>query len=295
MTQAADPSIVNKFKAGFTECAKEVDRFQGIEPVVKRRLLQHLSNYLNGVKSDHQQQLAQQLHTQQQITTQLQQPQLQQVQIHMLPSSPPGSPEQSQQSSHVIGAHPEQQQQQQILKLTPTNGYYFTLPNGIITYVAPAQMPQPQQQQLTALPQLVPIPSRTSSTASAASSAASTTYDRLSTRDTSSSPISYAPLSPANSYEAMEYQESTSASQLPVHDQYRQSSPPPLQMRPSSQSCNTVAEDDVDDDEVDEDEDESSFDLDVQRSDSPVPLSLVMKKSLPENLMDDEDRPWRPW
>lgn len=282
MSQASDPSIVNKFKAGFTECAKEVDRFQGLEPVVKRRLLQHLSNYLNGVNKSAEQLTAQQVPiaaaaaaTTTTTTTVHQASQLQQVQIHMLPSSPPGSPEQSQQSTGaaMIGGS-QQQLQQQILKLTPTSGYYLTLPNGIITYVSPAQLSSATQQQTPPppLPTLVPIPSRTASTASAASSAASSTsaYERLSVRDTSSSPISYAaPPSPANSYEAMDYQESNSAAESPASDStaaYRQS-PPPL----------------------------SSMATHHRRS-ADSPLSLVMKKRSHADLMlDDEDRPWRPW
>lgn len=43
---AADPAVLNKFRAGFSECAGEVGRFPGLEPAVRRRLLQHLASCL---------------------------------------------------------------------------------------------------------------------------------------------------------------------------------------------------------------------------------------------------------
>lgn len=38
---------MGKFRAGFSECATEVGKYPGLDPVVKRRLLQHLANCLN--------------------------------------------------------------------------------------------------------------------------------------------------------------------------------------------------------------------------------------------------------
>lgn len=244
MTQAADPNIVNKYKAGFTECWKEVDRFHGIDPVVKRRLLQHLSNYLTGVKTEH--------HTQAQI---------QQVQIHMLPSSPPGSPEQDQQLLHP-------HQQQQILQLTPANGCYLKLPNGVITYVTPQQIQQIPQ---VAMPTLVPIPSRTSSTASAASIQSS--YDRLSS-EPRQSPICYAPPSPANSYEAMDYQATPNTTPTPTSNHHHNVM---VNQQHSVVHMQRHAE--------------------PQRSFSPGPLSLVMKKEAHNDEEDERKRrgTWRPW
>ncbi|KAF4528672.1 hypothetical protein B566_EDAN015577 [Ephemera danica] len=55
MTVAADPAVLNKYRAGFSECATEVGRFLGrgdapqLDPHVKRRLLAHLSNCLSSV------------------------------------------------------------------------------------------------------------------------------------------------------------------------------------------------------------------------------------------------------
>lgn len=251
MSQAADPTIVNKFKAGFSECAKEVAHFHGIDPVVKSRLLQHLSNYLNGVKNNQHEYQAQPV---------------QQVQIHMLPSSPPSSPDQDQQQQ------PQQKQQQppqhhhhhqQILQITPTNGYYLKLPNGVFTYVSPQQLTQATNN--VQLPTLVPIPSRTSSTASAASN--TSTYDRLS-RDTTNSPTSYAPPSPANSYEAMDYQPTATPTIM--------TSPTTTATVRLQQSISPISMDDEQ----------------MSRSYSPVPLSLVMRKTEPQ---EEEERPWRPW
>lgn len=243
MSQAADPNIVNKFKAGFTECANEVDRFHGLDPVVKRRLLQHLSNYLTGVKTNH-----------------LTQPQIQQVQIHMLPSSPPGSPEQDQQLLHP--------HQQQILQLTPANGCYLKLPNGVLTYVTPQQIQQIPQ---VAMPTLVPIPSRTSSTASAAS-----TYERLSS-EPRQSPICYAqPPSPANSYEAMEYQTTPTTTPTPTSNHHHNTSV--QQLATSVQQLAVVR---------------MRRHVEAQRSYSPGPLSLVMKREAHND--EEEERPWRPW
>ncbi|XP_059475615.1 protein hairy-like [Neocloeon triangulifer] len=57
MAVAADPGVLNKYRAGFSECASEVGRFLGrgdspqLDPHLKRRLLAHLSNCLNSVGS----------------------------------------------------------------------------------------------------------------------------------------------------------------------------------------------------------------------------------------------------
>lgn len=133
ISQATDATIATKFKAGFSECANEVGRFPGMEPQVKRRLLQHLSNCLNGERQEQQH-----------------------VQVHILPS-PPSSPEQDSMSPSngyylTNGAGSG-------VPLIPTK-----LPNGNIAFVLP------QSPASTQLPMLVPIPSRTASTGSATSS-----------------------------------------------------------------------------------------------------------------------------
>ncbi|XP_030371986.1 protein hairy [Scaptodrosophila lebanonensis] len=259
MQQAADPKTINKFKAGFNDCANEVSRFPGLEPATRRRLLQHLSNCINGVKTE--------LHHQQRQAAVAQ---AQQLHAQMLPS-PPSSPEQD---------HLQQQQQQQQQQQAPylfagqiqqtAQGYFLPngmqviptkLPNGSIALVLPQSLPQQQQhhqqqqQQTAALavaaaaaaaqqpPLLVPIPQRTASTGSA-SSHSSAGYE--SAPSCSSSSIHYAPPSPANSYEAMDCKPSV------------------IQRVPQQQQ--------------------------QQQQQDQQPLSLVMKKQIKE-----EEQPWRPW
>lgn len=165
MSAATDPAVLNKFRAGFSECAGEVGRFPGLDPTVKRRLLQHLANCLAGSTQLKQQQ-------------QQQEPQLQQqVQVHILPSQAVEVPTITAQNgiifSNVNGAG---------VQLVSTR-----LPNGDIAFVlptAPQQMfrhspaspstsPSPSSVSSTSggspLPMLVPIPTRTASTASASS------------------------------------------------------------------------------------------------------------------------------
>ncbi|KFM81513.1 Protein deadpan, partial [Stegodyphus mimosarum] len=47
---SSDSSVLNKFKAGFNECATEVTRYvsriEGVDPALRQRLLSHLSNCL---------------------------------------------------------------------------------------------------------------------------------------------------------------------------------------------------------------------------------------------------------
>ncbi|XP_063698442.1 protein hairy-like [Culicoides brevitarsis] len=179
----ADSNVLNKFKAGFTECANEVNRFPGIEPIVKRRLLQHLNNCINGNAKPQETPIAP--HQQPSPNNSSS------VQVHILPS-PPSSP---------------QREQPQIT--TTGNGYYLNgiqliptkLSNGSVAFVLP-QAPAP-------VPMLVPIPQRTASTGSATSN--TSLYDNNSSsasqhrlhRENSTSPY-HTPPSPANSYDAMD-------------------------------------------------------------------------------------------
>lgn len=215
MQQAADPKVINKFKAGFTDCANEVSRFPGLEPAVKRHLLQHLSNCINGVKTElhqHQRQIAA--------------AQAQQLHAQMLPS-PPSSPEQDQQHQHHHTAPPPPNHPYVVAPPVPQiqhtiNGYFLPnglqviptkLPNGSIALVLPQSLQQQQMQlqqsvatapALQQPPMLVPIPSRTASTSSACSQHSASSYDRTLSSPHSSNSMHYAPPSPANSYEAMD-------------------------------------------------------------------------------------------
>ncbi|XP_023168395.1 protein hairy [Drosophila hydei] len=274
MQQAADPKIINKFKAGFADCANEVSRFPGLDAAQRRRLLQHLSNCINGVKSE--------LHHQQRQQAAAQ---AQSLHAQVVLPSPPSSPEQepttatngsSSGNNLVSAAAPYLFGQIQ----HNANGYFLPngmqviptkLPNGSIALVLPQSLPQQQQQQLLQQQQqqqqqqlaaaaaaaaaaqqqqlqqqqhhhqLVSMPQRTASTGSA-SSHSSAGYE--SAPSSSSSHGSYAPPSPANSvYEPMDVKPSV------------------IQRVPSS---NLVEQ---------------------------QPLSLVIKKQ----IKVEEEQPWRPW
>jgi len=51
---ATDPTVLHKFKTGFSECASEVSRYigriEGVEPAVKQRLVAHLANCVSGLQ-----------------------------------------------------------------------------------------------------------------------------------------------------------------------------------------------------------------------------------------------------
>ncbi|XP_055628701.1 protein hairy [Toxorhynchites rutilus septentrionalis] len=261
MSQATDPNVMNKFKAGFNECAQEVSRFTDIDPMTRRRLLAHLSNCINGVKAD------------------LPKPRQPAVQVHILPS-PPSSPEQD----HSSQPHPAQ-----INAIQTGNGVYFTnnvgssvqliptkLPNGSLAFVLPQGIPAAT----APVPMLVPIPSRTASTGSASSSHSSTSssvYDRV-PREHATSPY-HSPPSPATSnYEPMDCHSSISQEQ----QQYLHSQQMRLQQQQQQHH---------------QQQQQHLQQQQQQRSYSPdSPLSLVMKKPYQDqNLNQDDDKPWRPW
>jgi hairy-and-enhancer-of-split protein len=136
MSAATDPSVVSKFRAGFSECATEVGRFPGLDPIVKRRLLQHLASCLNqGSKPQ----------------------EVPQVQVHIVPN--PGND--VAQNNGIILSNGNGTG----VQLLPTR-----LPNGDIALVLPSAAAPQNQPTNSPLPLLVPIPQRTSSTASASSS-----------------------------------------------------------------------------------------------------------------------------
>lgn len=265
MTQATDPNVVNKFKAGFSECANEVNRFPGIEPQVKRRLFQHLSNCLNGVKTEVSQ------------TPQPQSPQTT-VQVHILPS-PPSSPEQE----HIHSHHQSQPQQQSHITATP-NGYFLTngsgngvqliptkMANGNIAFVLPQSVPTQTQ-----IPMLVPIPSRTASTGSATSNISSN-YERV--REHSTSPYNAPPSPASSSYEPMDC--TPCHQNVPRHSTSQQH----LLQQQSSQNSSPQFHQ------------QNHFQQQQHRSYSPsVPISLVMRKQNYElQQIKEEEKPWRPW
>ncbi|KAH1017775.1 hypothetical protein HUJ05_008372, partial [Dendroctonus ponderosae] len=139
MSTVADPASVGKFRAGFTECATEVDRFPNMDPVVKRKLLQYLASYLNQTCKS---------------------PDAPQVQVHILPN-PQRSPEQQVPQPGIILSNGSGSG----VQLVPTR-----LPNGDIALVLPASA-QNQHAVPTPVPLLVPIePERGARSVSEASS-----------------------------------------------------------------------------------------------------------------------------
>ncbi|XP_044755265.1 protein hairy [Coccinella septempunctata] len=140
MSAATDPAVLNKFRAGFSECVTEVGRFSGLDPTVRRRLLQHLTNCLN--QNQKSQEVAQ-------------------VQVHILPNNG-ASLEQVQHGNGIIFSNGSVGG----VQLVPTR-----LPNGDLALVLPTSATQTHTRttNTSPLPLLVPIPQRTSSTHSASS------------------------------------------------------------------------------------------------------------------------------
>lgn len=236
MAAAADPSVVNKFRAGYTECASEVGKFPGLDTSVRRRLMAHLATCLGPVDASN---------ASGQTTTANQQPvqpapPTTQLQVHILPQ---------------LDATPRIQVQQ-------SNGFVFTnangnafhllptrLPNGDIALVLPAgakatpiassPSSSPAPSSPSSIPTLIPIPQRTASTASASSTSSSNS----STSTSAASPVAfeappsfreqstaYSPVnshrdvatSPANSY--------TSEADFDPHNPYNLSHSKPLSL-----------------------------------------------------------------
>uniref|UniRef100_A0A1A9X362 Protein hairy n=1 Tax=Glossina brevipalpis TaxID=37001 RepID=A0A1A9X362_9MUSC len=272
MQQAIDPKIINKFKAGFADCVNEVSRFPGLDPGVKRRLLQHLQNCINGVKTEIHHQQRQTAASAAAAAAAAANANVQQLHAQILPS-PPSSPEQDQQN--LQKKHPHQQQYIMSTQLQQTpHGYFLPnglqviptkLPNGSIALILPTNVPHQQQQQQQQPPPppppsssssssqltmgithsihppvLVPIPTRTASTGSATSVNSSTNYEQIYNGPPSGSIPHFAPPSPANSHDATDYKLSVIHHAPAAHHQQ--------------------------------------------------PLALVTKKQIKE-----EDQPWRPW
>lgn len=167
MSAAADPSVINKFRAGFSECAGEVGRFPGLEPTVKRRLLQHLATCLAGATPNQSQQSPTVQSTNTATGTIPVQPRQEQptaLQVHILPSAGTATATLDAHNGGIIFSHGNGTG----VQLVPTR-----LPNGDIALVLPTAGQQAalfRQQPPSPPPMLVPIPTRTASTASASSS-----------------------------------------------------------------------------------------------------------------------------
>lgn len=217
MSAATDPQVLNKFRAGFSECAGEVGRFPGLEPPVRRRLLQHLANCLNTQTGATENSTAQDTAVTSAATG---------VQVHILPSV-------ESQISTTNGIFLSTGTTAG-LQLVPTR-----LPNGDIALVLPSSGPSQIFRQVSSpssspspslssastspspLPMLIPIPSRTASTGSASSSPVA--FERLSVNTTTASPQESAPMSYPSPVSSSS---SNNSYDTPDHSPMRAYSPP---------------------------------------------------------------------
>lgn len=292
LAQAADPSVINKFKAGFTECATEVGRFGGIEPAAKRRLLQHLSSCLNAVKGSGGGGVA-----------------------DLLPS-PPSSPDQNAGDKLMCGRHPVAAAPQ-LNQISLSSGGYFLsngngggggvgvqviptkLPNGNVAFVVPPGALQYQTsspQGSTPLPMLIPIPVAAAARQSVANSSTSSS----STSSSSSSSASSTSSSSADVGHGDRHQGSRCSSNGSAHISHVTSSPyarstgtpsstdgsmSPVHGCPASRKRSRSSA--ADEQEGEERESECH---------SPGPLSLVVRKVAALSADEDPDKAcWRPW
>lgn len=175
MTAVTDPQVINKYRAGFSECAGEVGRFPGLEPTVRRRLLQHLATCLNSTalaaspaQNDSPNKMAQQ-----------------NLQVHILPSD---STTVSTQNGIFLSAGANAG-----VQLVPTR-----LPNGDFALILPSTTstiqqrlsvsPTPSSSSSSPPPLAMINHSRSASTDSAASSNSPIGFERLSVTIPANSP-----------------------------------------------------------------------------------------------------------
>ncbi|XP_047111166.1 protein hairy-like isoform X2 [Schistocerca piceifrons] len=330
MAAATDPSVVNKFRAGFSECAGEVGRFPGLEANVRRRLLSHLASCLNGSA------MAAQAATAAAQAASVHDQQQQQQQQPPNTAGVTGAPTQQVTAMPVTAAPTTATAtavQVHIVPAMGTSGEHTTgplllttagavsagglqllptrLPNGDIALVLPrSQLPQPQQQQPsqqqqqqqqaqqqstpTVLPTLVPIPTRTASTASAASS----TSSMSSVSSASSSPSGSASGSSSASVSPVAFERLAVNSSPPAPPLVSPPAPtvvvaaPPMVSSPVPPTPSAPTSPVV----LCRDVATSPANLYYQpRPYSPPmqkPLSLVVRKTAQPV---EEEKPWRPW
>ncbi|KAH0552803.1 protein hairy-like [Cotesia glomerata] len=184
LAAATDPSVLNKFRAGFSECAGEVGRFPGLDASVRRRLMSHLASCLGPVENSSSTPPGQTQPVQPAPTTT-------QLQVHILPQVDVSAPRiQVQQSNGIFFTNANGTGLQLVPTRLPNGDIALVLPaNAKATPVSPVSSPAPS----SPLPTLIPIPQRTASTASASSSASSTS----STSTSAASPVAFEAPPPA--------------------------------------------------------------------------------------------------
>lgn len=253
MAAAADPTVLNKFRAGYTECASEVGKFPGLDASVRRRLMAHLASCLGPVDASN---------ANGQTTTATQQPvqpapPTTQLQVHILPQLDATPRIQVQQSNGIFFTNANGT----ALHLLPTR-----LPNGDIALVLPAgakaapvtSSPSSSPAPSSPLPTLIPIPQRTASTASASSTSSSNS----STSTSAGSPVAFE--APPTSF-----REQATAYSLPANSHRDVATSP----------ANGYTSD-------------SEYDPHVYSPTHQKPLSLVMRKSVVPQIEDKPWRPW---
>lgn len=288
LATATDPTVINKYRAGFSECAGEVGRFPGLEPAVRRRLLQHLAACLGNNNST--------------------------ASVEAGPQSPPAvaSPESPSLPMQFVSCENSNGGAQTLSVNSGSNGFFFStgangaglqlvptrLPNGDIALVLPSSRagqlgqavadqraeavikaesvikasPPPSPSVSPApspLPMLIPIPQRTASTASATSSASGSSFVSTSTSpaafDRMSSPPQTQPHNLSTATHLHSIGRDGAASPLPIAF-------PPSPLSNSSNSC--------------------GYEM---YSEEHKPLALVTNRKKYEMEVDDDQPCWRPW
>ncbi|XP_057336181.1 protein hairy-like [Microplitis mediator] len=255
LAAATDPSVLNKFRAGFTECAGEVGRFPGLDASVKRRLMSHLASCLGPVEN------ATSTNGSTGVTGQTQPVQpapTTQLQVHILPQVDVSSPRiQVQQSNGIFFTNANGTGLQLVPTRLPNGDIALVLPaNAKATPVSPVSSPAPS----SPLPTLIPIPQRTASTASASSSTSSTS----STSTSAASPVAFEAPPPAA------FREQTTTTFATSSTSHRDVATSPANGYTS----------------------DPEFDPRVYSPPLQKPLALVMRKSVVPEI---EGKPWRPW
>jgi len=174
LAAATDPTVLNKFRAGYTECASEVGRFPGLEGSLKRRLIAHLALCLGQTEGSNANGPTTTTANQQPVQPA---PPTTQLQVHILPQVDATPRIQVQQPNGIFFTNANGNG----LQLVPTR-----LPNGDIALVLPAgakaapvaSSPSSSPAPSSPLPTLIPIPQRTASASSSSSNGSTSTSAR---------------------------------------------------------------------------------------------------------------------
>lgn len=155
LSAATDPTVLNKFRAGFSECTGEVGRFPGLDPAVRRRLLTHLSNCLNSNEPQEARLSPAPVASAPQSG----------LQVHIVPQqTPTESVQPPVQSPNGIFLSSGAQSVQLVPTRLPNGDIALVLPSNSTTARPMAASPSSSSSSSTSpLPMLVPIPSRTAS------------------------------------------------------------------------------------------------------------------------------------